>query len=276
MTGHGVKGHDGLSVIDEEATTQKLGLPDFGEPITTRDRASYHEPAQAVHYSDEEDKHVHARRDFAHSISAHFSRLPNAEKKKIKQMKKRHAKKHYSTSCASGGAPGGGVTDGALTFNRHARTKSETLVDSIVKDIHKEEDETPSSSDEVITTVPPPIPRTAEEDPIAYVPKELVTADAAQLKKLNIVTEDDTRQHHLSTNYNHQKHARHKKVKLEERRRTGDQIRGIIRQDIDPSANEGLPQADIDEQHAHRFDDVPGIRKHIIHRPMKKRVKLSH
>ena len=31
----------------------------------------------------------------------------------------------------------------------------------------------------------------------------------------------------------------------------------------------------MDNRVSHRLDDVPGIRKHIINRPMKKRVKLS-
>ena len=31
-------------------------LPDFGDPLTTRNREEFHEPAQNYHYSDTEDK----------------------------------------------------------------------------------------------------------------------------------------------------------------------------------------------------------------------------
>ena len=45
---------------------------------------------------------------------------------------------------------------------------------------------------------------------------------------------------------------------------------------VDPHDDpENLTQADLDNRVSHRLDDVPGIRKHIINRPMKKRVKLS-
>ena len=64
--------HDatGLSVIDEN--TKSDWLPDFGAPVATRDRAEWHEPTGAVHYSDTEDEEEHKRRDFVHSNAAHF------------------------------------------------------------------------------------------------------------------------------------------------------------------------------------------------------------
>ena len=31
-------------------------LPDFGDPLTTRNREKFHEPAQNYHYSDTEDQ----------------------------------------------------------------------------------------------------------------------------------------------------------------------------------------------------------------------------
>ena len=59
-------------------------------------------------------------------------------------------------------------------------------------------------------------------------------------------------------------HKKVKKVKLEERRRPGDQVGETYHQDT--INDDGLREIDIEDANAHRFDDVPGIRKHIIHR----------
>ena len=41
---------------EETANDGIWHLPDFGEPITNRDRAAYHEPTQGHHYSEQEDQ----------------------------------------------------------------------------------------------------------------------------------------------------------------------------------------------------------------------------
>ena len=76
------------------------------------------------------------------------------------------------------------------------------------------------------------------------------------------------------------RHKRSKRLEddLESRRRTGDQIELKTQScnlKIGSEDAKILTQADMDEAISHRLDDVPGIRKHIIHRPVKRRVKFN-
>jgi len=76
---------DRLSIKDGPSTL--WSLPDFGDPLTTRNREEFHEPAQNYHYSDTEDKDEHKRRDsyFVPSNSAYFKKIGDKKnpKKKI-------------------------------------------------------------------------------------------------------------------------------------------------------------------------------------------------
>ena len=239
---------DGLSVIDEDVAgvnqaAKSDWLPDFGAPVATRDRAQYNEPTGGTHYSDTEDEEEHKRRDFVHSNAAHFSRISEFDKKTKKKKKKKKDKTVTQPKVDT-------------TVRRHSRTKSETLVGTLVGDVIHEESKDPiqlvddaivsETSDQDIWKVP-----NNDEPRVSGLP-----TDSA---REHIIAAADTA--HSTHRHIHKKV---KKVKLEERRRPGDQVGETTHHDT--TNDDGLREIDIEDANAHRFDDVPGIRKHIIHR----------
>lgn len=184
---------DRLSIKDGPSTL--WSLPDFGDPLTTRNREEFHEPAQNYHYSDTEDKDEHKRRDsyFVPSNSAYFKKI--GDKKTQKKKKKRKKKSEDVEEKKQNDKPEDPNVLARPKFPIvRIRTSSESRIDPIVHEAHAEESGEGEETEDVAQDEPSSIPSIPIilSEPVPSLPHpisdNLIQPEQAKIK-LSIITE---------------------------------------------------------------------------------------